>query len=113
MRPLGAGAEQWLAVERVTNTAATLRELKRDGFWVYGAAQDGIPPWELDLTGKVVLCIGGESRGLRRLTRETCDALVGLPMRGRVESLNLATAAAAILFEVVRQRNDVSSDAVD
>lgn len=99
-----AGAAEWLPVERFTNSAATLKELQGEGYWVYGAVAEGRPPWELDLTGKVVLCIGGESKGLRRLTRETCDELVGLPMSGRVESLNLSTAAAAILFEIVRQR---------
>ena len=54
--------------------------------------------------GKVVLCFGGEEKGLRHLTRERCDGLIGLPMRGHVESLNLATAAAAVLYEAVRQR---------
>jgi len=99
-----AGAAEWLPVERFTNSAATLKELKGDGYWIYGAAAEGRAPWELDLTGRVVLCIGGESKGLRRLTREICDELIGLPMAGRVESLNLSTAAAAILFEIVRQR---------
>jgi len=98
-----AGAAEWLPVERVTNSVAELERLKQDGYWIYGAAAEGAAPWDLDLTGKVVVCIGGESKGLRRLTRENCDALVGLPMAGRVESLNLSTAAAAILFEIVRQ----------
>ncbi len=99
-----AGASEWLAVERITNSARALEELKRDGYWVYGAAAGGERPWDVDLTGKVVLCLGGEERGLRAHTRELCDKLVGLPMRGRVESLNLATAAAALLYEAVRQR---------
>lgn len=99
-----AGAAEWLPVERVTNSADTIRRLKEDGFWVYGAAAGGRPPWEIDLGGKVVLVLGGEEKGLRRLTRELCDELVGLPMRGRVESLNVATAAAALLYEGVRQR---------
>lgn len=99
-----AGAAEWLPVERVTNSADTIRRLKDDGFWVYGAAVGGRPPWEIDLRGKVALVLGGEEKGLRRLTRELCDELVGLPMRGRVESLNLATAAAALLYEAVRQR---------
>jgi 23S rRNA (guanosine2251-2'-O)-methyltransferase len=99
-----AGASEWLPVERITNPAIEMERLKKDGYWVYGADGDGVPPWQLDLSGKVVLCVGGESKGLRRRTRETCDALVGLPMAGRVESLNLATAAAAILFEIVRQQ---------
>ena len=99
-----AGATEWLEVERVTNTAAELERLKETGFWIYGAAEGGESPWAIDLTGPVVLCFGGEEKGLRRLTRERCDRLVGLPMRGRVQSLNVATAAAALLYEAVRQR---------
>jgi 23S rRNA (guanosine2251-2'-O)-methyltransferase len=99
-----AGATEWVAVDRITNTAQQLEQLKADGFWVYGAAEGGLPPWQVDLTGKVVLCLGGEEKGLRQRTRELCDALVGLPMRGRVESLNVATAASALLYEAVRQR---------
>lgn len=99
-----AGAAEWLEVERVTNSADTIRRLKEEGFWVYGTAAEGRPPWEIDLTGKVLLVFGGEEKGMRRLTRELCDGVVGLPMRGRVESLNLATAAAAVLYDAVRQR---------
>lgn len=99
-----AGAAEWLALERVTNSAETIRRLKDEGYWVYGAAAGGAPPWDTDLRGKVLLVFGGEEKGMRRLTRELCDGLVGLPMRGRVESLNLATAAAAVLYDAVRQR---------
>ena len=56
-----------------------------------------------------MLCIGGEEKGLRRRTRELCDGLVGLPMAGRIQSLNLATAAAAVLYEAVRQRSQRSA----
>lgn len=99
-----AGATEWLEIERFTNTARVLEELKEDGFWIYGAVEGAQAPWTIDLTGKVVLCVGGEEKGLRARTRTLCDALVGLPMRGRIESLNLATAAAALLYEAVRQR---------
>jgi 23S rRNA (guanosine2251-2'-O)-methyltransferase len=99
-----AGAAEWMALERVTNSADTIRSLKDQGYWVYGAAAGGAAPWETDLTGKVLLVFGGEEKGMRRLTRELCDGLVGLPMQGRVESLNLATAAAAVLYDAVRQR---------
>lgn len=99
-----AGAAEWLPVERVTNSADTIRRLKDEGYWVYGAAAGGEAPWRIDLAGKVLLVFGGEEKGMRRLTRELCDGLVGLPMRGRVDSLNLATAAAAVLYEAVRQR---------
>ena len=100
-----AGAAEWVDIERVPNAANAIRGLKEDGFWVYGADADGDPAWEVDLRGKVVLCLGGEEKGLRNLTRKECDRLVGLPMKGRVESLNVATAAAALLFEAVRQRS--------
>lgn len=104
VRRTSAGAAEWLEVERVPNSAGALARLKEEGFWVYGAAAEGEPVWQVDLTGKTVLCFGGEERGLRALTRKRCDRLVALPMAGRVESLNVATAAAAILFEARRQR---------
>lgn len=99
-----AGATEWLNIERVVNSAATIDTLKEDGYWVYGTDAEGEPPWQIDLTGKVVLCFGGEAKGLRARTRKMCDQLLGLPMRGQVESLNVSAAAAAVLFETVRQR---------
>ncbi len=99
-----AGASEHLDLERITNSAREIEVLKTEGFWCFGAVAVGVPPWEVDLTGRVLLCLGGEEKGLRQRTRSLCDHLVGLPMRGRVESLNLATAAAALLYEAVRQR---------
>lgn len=99
-----AGATEWLDIERVVNAAATLESFKKQGFWVYGTDPDGRPPWQIDLSGKIVLCFGGEAKGLRSRTRNVCDELIGLPMRGQVESLNVAAATAAVLFEAVRQR---------
>jgi 23S rRNA (guanosine2251-2'-O)-methyltransferase len=99
-----AGASEWLSIERITNTATELERLQEQGFWVYGTDPAGEPPWEIDLKGKVVLCFGGEEKGLRARTRQICDRTIGLPMRGRVGSLNIATSAAAILYEAVRQR---------
>ena len=99
-----SGAAEWLDVARITNSAREIERLKGEGFWVYGAAAGGDPPWECDLSGKVLLCLGGEEKGLRERTRKLCDRLLGLPMRGRIASLNLATAAAALLYEAVRQR---------
>jgi 23S rRNA (guanosine2251-2'-O)-methyltransferase len=99
-----AGASEWLDIERVTNSATEIERLKAAGYWVYGTDAGGEPPWAIDLTGPVVLCFGGEERGLRLRTRTLCDRMIGLPMRGRVGSLNLSTAAAAVLYEAVRQR---------
>jgi 23S rRNA (guanosine2251-2'-O)-methyltransferase len=99
-----AGASEWLDVERITNSGQEIERLKEEGYWVYGTDAGGEPPWEIDLTGRVVLCLGGEESGLRARTRQLCDRMIGLPMRGRVGSLNIATAAAAVLYEAVRQR---------
>jgi 23S rRNA (guanosine2251-2'-O)-methyltransferase len=99
-----AGAVEWLEVERITNSGQEIERLKEEGFWVYGTDPEGEPPWEIDLSGKVVLCFGGEEKGLRSRTRQLCDRMIGLPMRGRVGSLNIATSAAAVLYDAVRQR---------
>ncbi len=110
---VSAGASEWLQMERVVNSAQQIERLKQGGFWVYGADAAGKPAWEVDLTGRVLLCFGGEQKGLRQQTRERCDLLIGLPMGGRVSSLNLATAAAALLFEAVRQRRLARSRSPD
>lgn len=99
-----AGASEWLTVERIGSSAQRLEQLKKEGYWIYGLAAGGEAPWTVDLTGPVVLCVGGEEDGLRQLTQERCDRLIGLPMYGHVSSLNLATAASAVLYEAVRQR---------
>jgi 23S rRNA (guanosine2251-2'-O)-methyltransferase len=99
-----AGAAEWLAIERIPNTGAALEHFKKGGFWVYGTDPAGELPWQIDLTGPIVLCLGGEERGLRARTRRLCDRTIGLPMRGHVGSLNISTAAAALLYEAVRQR---------
>lgn len=103
-----AGATEWLEVERIVNPARAIEELKRQGYWIYGTGSEGQPPWEIDLRGQVVLCFGGEEKGLRARTRKVCDALIGLPMRGAVESLNVSAATAAVVYEAIRQR--LSSD---
>lgn len=100
-----AGASEWLDVERITNSGMEIERLKEEGYWVYGTDASGEPPWEIDLTGRVVICLGGEESGLRARTRQLCDRMIGLPMRGRVGSLNIATAAAAVLYEALRQRS--------
>ncbi len=101
-----AGAAEHVPVARVTNLVQTLRELKEKNLWVVGAdpAADR-PYWELDLTVPLVIVVGGEHRGLRRLTRQTCDHLLRIPMVGRLNSLNAAAAAAVVMFEVRRQRD--------
>lgn len=106
-----AGASDWLPLERVVNSGRTISDLKQQGYWIYGAEAGGDAPWEVDLSGPVLLCFGGEEKGLRPLTRTACDRLVGLPVRGHVESLNVASAASAILYECLRQRQSLHAAA--
>ncbi len=100
-----AGATEHLAVGRVTNLAAFLDWVKTQGVWVVGADPAGKHVlYEADLRGPVALVIGAEGRGLRPLIQSRCDHRVRIPLMGKVESLNAASAAAVFLFEVVRQR---------
>jgi 23S rRNA (guanosine2251-2'-O)-methyltransferase len=100
-----AGAVEHLPVARVRNLADWLADAKQAGFWIWGAdAAARNAPWEVDLSGQTVLVMGGEGKGLRPRVAAACDGLVALPQRGRVGSLNVSAAAAALLFEAVRQR---------
>jgi 23S rRNA (guanosine2251-2'-O)-methyltransferase len=102
-----AGAIEHLAIAVVTNLARYLEEVKGPQLWVYGAAGDGAAAsmWETDLSGGVALVLGAEGKGLRPLVRRACDALVAIPLVGRVESLNVSVAAAILLYEARRQRD--------
>jgi 23S rRNA (guanosine2251-2'-O)-methyltransferase len=100
-----AGAVEHLAVARVRNVADWLDEAKRAGAWVYGASADGVPYERPDYRGRVVLVLGSEGRGLRPRVAEACDELVALPMRGRIESLNVSAAAAALVYGVLQFRS--------
>jgi 23S rRNA (guanosine2251-2'-O)-methyltransferase len=101
-----AGAVEHLPVAVVTNLARYLAEVKGPELWVYGAVSEGGSPlWEADLSGGLALVLGAEGKGLRPLVRRTCDALVAIPLLGRVESLNVSVAAAVLLYEARRQRS--------
>ena len=103
-----AGAVEHLPVARVTNLANWLMQAKDAGAWIYGAeAGAPAPHTQADLTGRVVLVLGGEGKGLRRRVAESCDVLISIPVRGRVASLNVSAAAAVLLFEALRQRGGV------
>ena len=100
-----AGAAGTIPVAQVTNISQALEELKKAGFWVYGA--DGSAKttvYQQDLTGPVALVIGGEGEGIRPLVRKACDQLISIPLQGGVNSLNASVAGGILLFEVVRQR---------
>ena len=100
-----AGAVEHMAVARVGNLAGALKELQEAGVWIFGTAADGDRSlWEADLKGPAALIIGSEGSGMSRLTRDSCDFLVSIPLRGKVSSLNASNAAAVVLYEAVRQR---------
>ncbi len=99
-----AGAVEHLKIAQVRNLADYLGEAKGAGCWVYGAAAKGRPYREPDYTGGVVLVMGAEGTGLRPRVRAMCDDVVSLPMRGRVDSLNVSAAAAVLLYGVIDAR---------
>jgi 23S rRNA (guanosine2251-2'-O)-methyltransferase len=99
-----AGALEHLQISRVGNLSRTLEKLKKEGFWVVGAAAGTSRTYyEADLTGPLAVVIGGEDKGLGHL-EQGCDLVVRIPMRGRLGSLNAAVAGSVLLFEVLRQR---------
>jgi 23S rRNA (guanosine2251-2'-O)-methyltransferase len=104
-----SGAADTVPVIAVTNLARTMRELKERGVWLLGADAGGESLFEADIGGPVAWVLGAEGAGLRRLTRESCDRIVGIPLAGSVESLNVSVAAGICLFatRAARTRNVV------
>lgn len=103
---VASGAAETVPFIAVTNLARTLRDLKDKGIWVMGTAETaGQTLFEAKLAGPLALVLGAEGEGLRRLTQETCDELIAIPMLGQVESLNVSVAAGICLYEARRQRH--------
>ncbi len=111
VRKVASGAAETVPFVQVTNLARTLKSLQQAGIWIIGtdlATSSSL--FDTDLTGPLALVLGAEGKGLRRLTREACDALVKLPMLGSVQSLNVSVSAGICLYEAVRQRQGQVSD---
>ncbi len=105
VRKRSAGAADQVPIARVTNLARTLEQLQQQGFWVAGAAGEGSRSlYEQPLALPLVLVMGSEGKGLRPGVRKRCDWLLRLPMRGTVESLNVAVATGIFLYEIRRQQ---------
>ncbi len=101
-----AGAVEYVRVARVTNLVPLMDELKDRGLWVVGVEGGAETTYsDFDLKTPIALVLGSEGKGIRRLVREKCDAVVSIPMRGRINSLNVSVAAGVVLFEVLRQRS--------
>jgi 23S rRNA (guanosine2251-2'-O)-methyltransferase len=106
VRKVASGAAETVPFVQVTNLARTLDELRERGIWLIGSADEAEASlFGIDLRGPLALVMGGEGKGLRRLTRERCDQIVRIPMAGTVESLNVSVATGVCLFEAVRQRS--------
>ena len=100
-----AGAVSYMPVTRVANVSATLKELKKQGVWIFGTAADANTTlYDADLKGPAAIVIGSEGDGMSRLVADNCDFLVSIPMQGKISSLNASAAAAILLYEAVRQR---------
>ena len=100
-----AGAVSHMKVARVPNIPALLKDLKKQGIWVFGTAADGATGlYQADLKGPAAIVIGSEGDGMTRLAAENCDFLVSIPMKGDLNSLNASASAAILLYEAVRQR---------
>ena len=100
-----AGAVEYVPVARIGNISQTLKKLKKQGLWVVGADMDGDKNYyEADLTGPIVVVVGSEGQGMGRLTKEECDFVVRIPMKGKITSLNASVACSLLLYEVLRQR---------
>ena len=105
VRKVACGAAEVMPLVAVTNPARSLEKLQQRGLWIVGTAGEAEKEiYQQDLTGPLVLVMGAEGKGMRRLTREHCDHLVKLPMAGSVSSLNVSVATGVCLFEAVRQR---------
>ena len=103
---ISCGAAENVPFIQVTNIVRTLKELQKNGVWTVGTA-DGAEAsslYDVDFKGSIALVMGAEDKGLRRLTRETCDLVVSLPMMGKVDCLNVSVATGVCLYEALRQR---------
>jgi 23S rRNA (guanosine2251-2'-O)-methyltransferase len=101
-----AGAAAWVPAAEVANLPRAVDDLKEAGFWIYGADMAGEAVYARDLRGRAAFILGGEGAGISRLLKEKCDALVAIPTRGKLDSLNVSVAAGVLLYEARRQRQN-------
>lgn len=101
-----AGAVEHLKICPVNNLVQAIKELKENGFWIIGSSLENSKPYtEIDYKMPIALIVGNEEKGIRKLTADKCDHLVRIPMKGKIQSLNVSVATGILLFEILRQRN--------
>lgn len=102
-----AGAVEHVKICPVNNLAQSIKELKENGYWIIGSSLENSKPYtEVDFKIPVALIVGNEEKGIRKLTADNCDTLVRIPMKGKIQSLNVSVAAGILLFEILRQRSN-------
>lgn len=110
---VATGATAYLSICRIENLARALTTLREQGYWTVGLVPDAtMSLYDLPISRKIALVVGGEEKGVRQLTRQLCDCLVAIPMRGKIASLNVSVAGAIAMYELVRRdqsQNKVSS----
>ena len=101
---ISAGAAEHIKVAKVPNLNQAIEKLQKSGYWVYGLEAGGEDIYKEKFDGNVVLVVGGEDSGVKRLTKEKCDKILSIPLQGRVNSLNASVALGIAAYEVVRNR---------
>ena len=101
-----AGATEHVKIAQVNNLAQTIDELKQNGFWIVGSYLEGAKDYtKVDYKIPIAVIVGNEEKGIRKLTADKCDHLVKIPMKGKIQSLNVSVATGVLLFEILRQRS--------
>ena len=101
-----AGASEHIKMAQINNLAQTIDELKQNGFWIVGSYLEGAKDYTtIDYKIPIAVIVGNEEKGIRKLTADKCDHLIRIPMKGKIQSLNVSVATGILLFEILRQRN--------
>ncbi len=101
-----AGASEHVKIAMINNLAQTIDELKQKGFWIVGSYLEGAKNYtKVDYKIPIAVIVGNEEKGIRKLTADKCDHLVRIPMKGKIQSLNVSVATGVLLFEILRQRS--------
>jgi 23S rRNA (guanosine2251-2'-O)-methyltransferase len=109
-----AGALEYMKMARVINISRTIEYLKKKGFWIVGADEKvKTPIYNQNLNGPLGVVMGNEKEGIKKLVKEKCDILISIPMKGRINSLNVSSASAIIIYEILRQRVKIHNKKVD
>ena len=101
---VSAGALELVKISQVTNLAQTLNYLKKQGYWIVGTDMQGTKYNEIDYSGKTVIVIGNEGKGMSDIITKNCDFIASIPMRGNINSLNASVAAGIIIFEAIKEK---------